>query len=235
MATTTIDKNRCDICKKEKRTVRCEGCSKILCYHHLEDHREELNKQLDDVEVSRDAFQQLLIDETSQPDNHPLMRKIDEWERDSIKKIRQTANELRQQLSKYTSGHITQIEVELDRLTNQLHHSRDENDFVETDLNHWKAEINRLEEELINPSNITLQQDSTPFITKIVLDVHNGMYVVYICTELKIQFPHYLIEILLKVERSCLIVLLVRMNKNTDCKSILSYKYILSKTISSTN
>jgi chromosome condensin MukBEF ATPase and DNA-binding subunit MukB len=184
MATATTDKNRCAICSKEKRTVRCEGCSQTFCYSHLGDHRQELSQQLDEVEVTRDVFRETLTEHISQPQNHPLMQKIDDWERDSINRVRQTAKELRQLLSNHTSGYMAQIEVQLNKLTNQLRQSREENDFVETDLNQWKAELSRLKEELTKPSNITLYQDSTPFITKIVVDVKSGMYARYICNNI---------------------------------------------------
>jgi chromosome segregation ATPase len=168
---TAIGKNRCTICDKERRTVVCEGCSQTFCYNHLGDHRQELSRQMDDVEVTRDLFRQTLTEQTSQPQKHSLMQKIDEWERKSIKKIRRTAEEARVQLLKHTTGHVAEIEVQLNKLTNQLRQSRQENDFVETDLNQWKEQLNRLKEELTRPSNITLRDDSTPLVTKINVDV----------------------------------------------------------------
>jgi chromosome segregation ATPase len=170
MATAT-GKNQCAICGKERRTVLCDGCSQTFCYNHLGDHRQELSKQLDEIEVTRDLFRQTLTEQTSQPRKHPLMKKIDDWERDSINKIRQTAEEARQLLFQHTAGHITGLEVKLNKLTEQVRRSREDNDFVETDLNQWKEELHRLQEELTKPSNIILQQDSTPLVTKINVDL----------------------------------------------------------------
>ena len=50
MATSTI-KNRCIICDKEKASFRCEGCLQTFCNKHCNDHRQELSKQLDEIEV----------------------------------------------------------------------------------------------------------------------------------------------------------------------------------------
>ncbi|CAF4504343.1 unnamed protein product, partial [Rotaria sp. Silwood2] len=50
MTTATTDKKLYDICQKAKGISKCEGCSKIFCYNHFGDHRQELNQQLDEVE-----------------------------------------------------------------------------------------------------------------------------------------------------------------------------------------
>jgi uncharacterized protein (DUF3084 family) len=69
---------------------------------------------------------------------------------------------------------MKEIEVEFKKLTDQLRHSRQENDFVETDLHHWKKQLTKLTKELSKPSNISLQQDTKPLVTKIYVDVFTG-------------------------------------------------------------
>ncbi|CAF1550279.1 unnamed protein product, partial [Adineta steineri] len=64
---TVASKARCVTCGKEKSTVRCDGCSQPFCYNHLVDHRQELNKQLDEIEVSRDLFRQTLTEQSAKP------------------------------------------------------------------------------------------------------------------------------------------------------------------------
>ena len=172
-------KNNCAICGKERRTVLCDGCLQTFCYNHLGEHRQELSKQLDEVEVTRDLFRQTLTKQTSQPRKHPLMKKIDEWERESIDKIRQAAEAARQLLSQHTKEHITEAEVQLNKLTDQLRQSRQDNDFVETDINQWKEELHKLKEELIKPSTITLEQDSTPLVFKINVQI-SGKFFIYL-------------------------------------------------------
>jgi hypothetical protein len=56
-------------------------------------------------------------------------------------------------------------------LTDRLRESREENDFFETDLRQWKEELIRLTEQKTNPSDITIQQDFRPLVTKIYIDV----------------------------------------------------------------
>jgi septal ring factor EnvC (AmiA/AmiB activator) len=169
--TTALGKNRCISCGKDKSTLRCGGCLQEYCVNHSFDHRQELNKQLDDVEITRHLFRQTLIQQATDPEKHALIQQINDWEHDSITKIRQTAEEARQTLLKYTTGHIKQIEVDLNKLTDQLRQSREDNDFYETDIRYWNEELKRLAKELAKPSNINLRQDTTALIYKISVGI----------------------------------------------------------------
>ncbi len=55
MATATVG-NRCAICGKQNAILKCGGCSRDFCYNDFGNHRQELNKQLNDVEINRDLF-----------------------------------------------------------------------------------------------------------------------------------------------------------------------------------
>jgi ABC-type transporter Mla subunit MlaD len=133
---TAAGRSRCVTCDKDKATLRCGGCLQEFCYKHIADHRQELNKQLDEVEVNRDLFRQTLTEQTTDPQKNTLIQQINEWERDSITKIRQTAEEARETLLKHTTGHIRKVEIDLNKLTEQLRQNREEDDFFETDLHH---------------------------------------------------------------------------------------------------
>jgi len=183
MATGTTNRNLCDACGKAKGISKCEGCGKIFCYNHFGNHRQELNNQLDEIEVTRDLFRQILTEQTTEPQKHTLMQQINDWEHDSIKRIRQTANEAREMLLKHTTKHINEIEVKLNKLTDQLRQSRQENDFVETDLRQWKEQLSQFTSELNKPSTVTLQQDSKALVTKIYVNITSGKcaYYSYFC------------------------------------------------------
>ncbi len=94
--TTATGRTQCVTCGKEKATFKCGECSQEFCYNHLTDHKQDLNKQFDQVEVNRDLFRQTLTEHVSKPQQHPLIQQIDRWERNSITVIRQTADEARQ-------------------------------------------------------------------------------------------------------------------------------------------
>jgi hypothetical protein len=161
----------CVTCTKERGTVRCEGCSQLFCFNDLVGHRQQLDKQLDEVEVTRDIIRETITEQINDPRKHALIQQIDEWERESINKVHQTAEEIRQLLLKHTVGHVIKKEVELNKLTYLLQQSRQKNDFVETDLNRWKDELIRITEQLAKPWNVEVQQGSAPLVTKIDVDI----------------------------------------------------------------
>ncbi len=172
---TGVNKARCVTCGKERAVMKCGGCSQDFCFNHMTDHRQELSKQMDEIEIARDLFRQTLTEQIPKPEKHGLMQQIDAWERDSITKIRQTADEARQLLLKHTARCFNEIEIKLTALTNQLRESRHENDFFETDLHHWKEELKRLETQLTKPSTIHLQHHTTPLINNISVLLRTGM------------------------------------------------------------
>ena len=71
---TAVVKNRCAICNKENASLKCEGCLRTFCYNHLTDHRQELNKQFDEIEITRDLLRQAITEKTAQPQKHSLFQ-----------------------------------------------------------------------------------------------------------------------------------------------------------------
>jgi len=178
--TTATGKARCITCGKKKSAVRCEGCLQIFCRIHLTDHCQELSQQLDEIEINRDLFRQTLNEQTNDRQKHFLIKQIDKWEKGSIQKIQQTAEECRQILHQHTTKHFNQIEINLTKLTDQLRQIRQENDFNEIDLKYLQQKLTELEKELDQPLNISIQQDSTSLINKISIVVSSGKCFNYI-------------------------------------------------------
>jgi chromosome segregation ATPase len=171
MATTTMVGDRCTKCGKSNAILKCGGCSKDFCYNHLLEHRQELNKQLDEIEINCDLIRQSINQQSTELEKHPLMKQIDQWEQESIDKIKQIAEETRKVLFKYTNKYTNKIELKINNLTDRLKQSRNENDFLEKNLNEWNKQLTQLKEELNKSSNIKISYDSTSFITRIHADI----------------------------------------------------------------
>jgi chromosome segregation ATPase len=171
---TAARKTRCIICEKDRATAKCSGCLEDFCFNHLAEHRQQLGKQLDEIDDKRNIIGQTLTEQTTNPQKHFFIQQINQWEKDSIDKIKQTAEEARQVLLKHTGEHINKIEIKLTTLTKELKQIREENDFNEIDLNEFKEKLKQLEEQLNNPSNISIRQDSSPFINKISVLTNSG-------------------------------------------------------------
>lgn len=168
--TTASKKNRCAICSKEKAILRCVGCSKDFCYTHVADHRQELGKQLDEVETTRDIFRQSINEQKSRPVNSNLMKQIDQWESSAISKVHQAAEDTRRLLLHHTTKHVVEVEGQLKELTEQLRRSRRDDDFFETDLARWKNELARLAATLQTSPSIYIRQDAGTLVNTVVIE-----------------------------------------------------------------
>lgn len=132
------------------------GCSQKFCFDHLADHKQQLKKQVDEIEVNRDLFRQTLTEQTTDPRKHALVQQIDNWERDSSKRIRETAEEVRQQVLKNTATHVAELETKLTKLTDHLRQNRKENDFNKTDFRYFQEELRRLIGTLAKPASLSI-------------------------------------------------------------------------------
>ncbi|UJR07075.1 hypothetical protein I4U23_011363 [Adineta vaga] len=78
------NKMQCSTCKKDKITYFCRGCLKEYCFLHLEEHRQAINGDLDEIVNDFNQFQQEIHDGKQ---NSILIKQINEWEQESIEKI----------------------------------------------------------------------------------------------------------------------------------------------------
>ncbi len=98
---TSAGSSQCIKCGKDEAITKCAGCQQSFCFIHLEEHRQELKKQLNEIEVDQNLFRAKFNDKISQfeeDENDPLIKKINQWEKDSIKKIQQTATDIKEKV-----------------------------------------------------------------------------------------------------------------------------------------
>lgn len=160
-------KTHCITCGQKKCTLKCAGCSRDFCFNHLTGHRQELSKQLDEIDGNRNMFRESLTEQTKKPQDNPLFQRIDAWERDSIKEIQETAEAAKSSLIQHINEYSKQIEMKLNRLTNQLKEAREENDFNEINLRQFQEELTRLSTEPIKLPITLIRQDSWTCISNV--------------------------------------------------------------------
>ena len=165
MATANVNQ-QCSICNEENDTYDCKGCKKSFCLSHLTEHYEKIQQEFHHIEHNYNLFQQNIIEQKNDPNQHSLINKINEWEKDSIKNIQQIADECRQRLIKYLNKYIIIIENRLKDLFEQLKKLSKENKFNEINLEQFKYKLNKLQEEFNKPTNISVQQEKSLFINK---------------------------------------------------------------------
>ncbi|CAF4065792.1 unnamed protein product, partial [Adineta steineri] len=164
---TANNRAKCSVCNKTNATCFCARCSKGFCFQHLTEHRQILHRQLDEIINDHDQFQQTIIQQKQDPHNSSLFQQINQWETDSIEKIQQTAQQCRETLMKLTQKTINDVEKKFIELSQKLKEIREENEFNEIDLQHFQLKLTQITEELLQPSNIFIRQDSQEYIKKI--------------------------------------------------------------------
>lgn len=156
---TASGPTQCAVCKKDKATSRCIGCLRNFCFNHLGGHRQQLYKQLDEIEQDRNLFEQNFNQQIVDPQSNILIQQVNQWEQESIKKIKQAAQDMRDLVSVHSNDNLTK--GKLNRLTEQLKQSREQDSVIETDLQKWKNELQQLR------SRIVIKQTEIPLIKKI--------------------------------------------------------------------
>jgi hypothetical protein len=171
MATSTSQKSPCATCGKVTGLFTCRGCQKDFCTRHVAEHRQELGKQMDELTFDHDRFRQNLMEQTTEPQSHALMKEIDDWEQESINKIHRAADDARKQLQNTISDHATKLTEALSKIADELRKAREDDDFFETDLKQWIDKLDQLKKDLAHPPNIKIRQENNnviPFIPKII-------------------------------------------------------------------
>jgi hypothetical protein len=151
-ANTTL-KKPCSKCDKGGGIFTCDGCHQSFCRKHSEEHRQELTIQMDSLGQEHDILQR---DINREANPHPLLSRIDMWERESINKIQQVANQARADLNRLINQKKQELKTTVGRLTNEIQFSRESEDYTELDLKNWINQLNELREDLEQSMNTYL-------------------------------------------------------------------------------
>ncbi|CAF0936989.1 unnamed protein product [Adineta steineri] len=160
----TNNKTHCFTCNKDKITYPCEGCLKNFCLIDLTRHRQLLNEELRHIINEYNQFKQIFNEQKPNSHDLALINQINEWEIDSIDKIKQKAKKCREIVIKSSRTFLNDTEQKFNDLNEQLKQIHNENEFNEINLNYLRNELVKMREELDNPSIISIQQDSQPFM-----------------------------------------------------------------------
>ena len=155
---------------KQTATTNCEGCSEAYCTKHFSEHRRLLGDEMNVLISEHNLLQYTLNEQSTQIDSHPFVKNIDEWEKESIAKIQQKAEELRLDLFQLMAMHRDELSKKLRRLSEQLNECRENDNFIETDLKQWKGTLESLRSSLNSSSTFSFDApDDLPIIPNISL------------------------------------------------------------------
>jgi hypothetical protein len=144
MQSSTLQKTPCTICGRVVGPFTCRGCQKDFCTRHVVEHRQMLNKQMDELTLIHERFRQNIMKQSTEIHQYSLMKQIDEWEKQSINKIQLVARNTRQQLQKLISQHKSKLNEVLAKIAHDLRKAREDGNFFETDVKEWTEKLNKL-------------------------------------------------------------------------------------------
>jgi hypothetical protein len=152
---------------KQAGVTNCEGCSQIFCNKNFNDHRCSLDEEMNVIFSEYNHFKNTIIQESINSNIQPLIQEIDDWGKESMKKIQQKATELRLELVQLKTTHIESLSAKLQSLAEEIKKGREQDDFLETDLCRWKKRLDDLKSNFTSASNIIINQHEN------ILFVHN--------------------------------------------------------------
>ena len=168
------NKKQCITCNKIAGHVLCVGCQQPFCLKHIGEHRQELNVQLDDIIQQHNLFEEDELKKSSTK-KHPILKKIDKWEKDSIEKIKIAAEKVRKSLDEYLQQSKERLTKVCSDMKENLHTSREDDNFSEHDLNQWKEQLNKLKLEITSSSSIKLIEERNAPIYLRVLKINESL------------------------------------------------------------
>lgn len=104
-------------------------------------------------------------------DQHTLIKEINQWEKISIEKIQQTAQQCRDQWKNYSNGFLLGLEKKFIYIDQQTKVVRQEDQFSQMDINQLKLKLEKLEEELHQLTNVTIEEQSAALINRIYIPI----------------------------------------------------------------
>ncbi|CAF1047568.1 unnamed protein product [Adineta steineri] len=136
--------NLCSTCQKPAGVMYCIGCDGYFCTRDFKRHREILSTDMEELVEERNKLQEK-INMAIKPNNsiNPLIEEINEWEKITIEKVRQTAEYVRQQASQLMSSKSVEITNEFKGFSDELADLKETEDYIEPDLRRLKQKIHQ--------------------------------------------------------------------------------------------
>ena len=151
MASSNTKRKNCATClqnsdeqKVKPGVTLCDGCRQTYCLSHFVDHRQALNKKLDDIAGQRNILQACMKELSTRISNEQL-KMIDDWKNTMLQTVTEASNNAQQQVHELI---ISEMERECNELTNKITSFRDNDNCFETDIEELQTKIEKLNEEL---------------------------------------------------------------------------------------
>ncbi|CAF1049651.1 unnamed protein product [Rotaria sordida] len=134
-------KQNCIKCKNFDQIFICDGCQQSFCNEHINEHHEELSRQMNDINKDYHHFKE---DLNNQEIIQSYLSRIDLWERESIKKIQETTEKARNDLLKIFDRMKNQLNSTCDKINYDIQSKQESKNYSEINLNKWIEQLEQL-------------------------------------------------------------------------------------------
>ena len=144
----------CVKCNKTGGILLCNGCHRILCFEHVNEHKNEIDRNLDDLINEENQFEKDLL---RTDDSHFLFNEIDQWKKESIEQIKQIAKKAKEDLRDLIKQSTENLLKDLTNLKENVRLLKESKDLSEIHLNQLIKQFHQLKSkinsfQLIKPS-----------------------------------------------------------------------------------
>ncbi|CAF1375631.1 unnamed protein product [Didymodactylos carnosus] len=138
---------KCDVCQERAGTLSCTGCEQVFCKQDMTKHRQQLSRELDLVMREHNNLDKRIQHKMTgdQGGHRKLLDQINEWEKSVIDKIKDAAQQAREQVHLFLGA---QPAHRLRQITDDIESRMKEEDYVETDIEYWSNQVKKLSKEI---------------------------------------------------------------------------------------
>ena len=150
------DHRQCVTCGKQHGILICDGCQSTFCARHVARHRQDLTDQLEDILQDQQRLHKAL---ERQSNLSVQFQKINQWEKESIRKIELAADRARmdlRQLMEISKRRLTKLS---EQMASDMISSYKADSFSETDLTQWTKQLTELRSKMASPSSMEIVED----------------------------------------------------------------------------
>ncbi|CAF1047531.1 unnamed protein product [Adineta steineri] len=149
--------NQCFTCRKPIGVMHCIGCDGYFCTKDFRGHRKILSTAMEQLVEERNKLQEKINKATKSNNSiNPLIEEINVWEKITIEKVRQTAEQARQQANQLLNSKSMNNTNEFKSFSDKLADLKETENYVEHDLTKLKQTIHQFNVDLTQLSQATI-------------------------------------------------------------------------------
>jgi chromosome segregation ATPase len=165
MSAEMATSKECSMCNEDAGLMHCTGCDKYFCWRDFRSHRDGMFTEMDKIVEERNHLQDAINNAVQHNDEqNPVIKEIEKWRNDTIKKVEKIAAQARQQAIQLLNMKQKKINTEFKSFSQELAKLKESENFVEHDLRRLNQMIDQFKEDLrqlTQPTRIKLHTDES--------------------------------------------------------------------------